>query len=156
MSHDNESRSALVDLVDEVSRLHGRLRSAFAETRRSVGLGDTELMVLTAVTAADHPPTVSKIGRSLGYPRQIVQRAANALMAGGLIAAENNPDHKRAPLLVATVKGRALKAEADGTADRIADSLADGIDMAATATAAAHLREVRKNLERRMRALDYP
>ena len=156
MNDDVESRNALVALVDEVSRLHGRLRSAFAETRRSVELGDTELMVLTAVVAADHAPTVSRIGRSLGYPRQIVQRAANALVAEGMIATMPNPDHKRAPLLVASNKGRALKAQADEIADGIAARLAEGMDMAAIANVADHLFEVRKNLEQRMRALDYP
>jgi DNA-binding MarR family transcriptional regulator len=149
-----DSRSPLVALVDEVSRLHGRLRSAFAETRRSVDLGDTELMVLTAVVEAAQPPTVSKIGRSLGYPRQIVQRAANALLADGIIAIGPNPDHKRAALLFPTEKGRAIKRQADATADLIAADLANGIDLAAARDAVANLRGVRKDLESRMRDLD--
>lgn len=155
MTSEGESRNALVALVDEASRLHGRLRSAFAETRRSVGLGDTELMVLTAVVGAERAPTVSKIGRSLGYPRQIVQRAANALIAEGLIGTELNPDHKRAPLLVPTDKGIAVKRQADAIADKIAADFANGIDMAAIADAAQQLRDVRKVLENRMREMDY-
>lgn len=155
MMDEGESRNALVALVDEVSRLHGRLRSAFAEARRSVGLGDTELMVLTAVVGAERAPTASKIGRSLGYPRQIVQRAANALAADGLIGTAPNPDHKRAPLLVPTDKGRALKRQADATADRIAAALARGFDMATAADAAQRLCDVRKRLENCLRELDY-
>ena len=85
-----------------------------------------------------------------------MQRAANALVAGGMIATMPNPDHKRAPLLVASNKGRALKAQADEIADGIAARLAEGMDMAAIANVADHLFEVRKNLEQRMRALDYP
>jgi DNA-binding MarR family transcriptional regulator len=150
-----DSRSALVALVDEVSRLHGRLRSIFAETRKSVELGETELMVLTAVVGADRAPTVSKIGRSLGYPRQIVQRAANALQADGMINTAPNPDHKRAPLLQPTEKGQNLKKQADIVADSIAAKLGEGIDLVATADAARRLRELRKVLEDRMRELEF-
>jgi DNA-binding MarR family transcriptional regulator len=150
-----DSRNALVALVDEVSRLHGRLRSVFAETRRSVELGDTELMVLTAVVGADRAPTVSKIGRSLGYPRQIVQRAAHALQADGMIDTAPNPDHKRAPLLLPTEKGQKVKRQADVVADRIAANVGDGIDLVATADAARRLRELRKVLEDRMRTLEF-
>ena len=155
MLESSESRNALIALVDEVSRLHGRLRSAFAESRRSVGLGDTELMVLTAVIVGERAPTVSKIGRSLGYPRQIVQRAANALVASGLIDTAPNPDHKRAPLLMPTDAGKAIKQQADVTADRIAADLSAGFDIAATADAVQRLHHVRKALENRMRELDF-
>src|SRR6476619_7051571 len=95
-----DSRHALVGLVDEVLRLGGRLKSTFAGARRAAGLGESESMVLNAVVEADRAPTVSQIGRSLGQPRQIVQRAANALVEAGLIATAPNPDHKRAPLLL--------------------------------------------------------
>ena len=94
-----DSRNALVGLVDEIARLNGRLKSAFAASRRAVGLGDSEIMVLNAVVEAERPPTVAQIGRSLGHPRQIIQRAANSLVADGLIETRPNPDHKRAALL---------------------------------------------------------
>ena len=149
-------RNPLIALVDEVSRLHGRLRSAFSQTRRSVALGETELMVLTAVIEADVSPTVSKIGRSLGYPRQLVQRAANALAAEGLIDTAPNPDHKRAPLLMPTDKGRQVKNKADIVAGAIAADLLIGLDPAATQDAIERLRDLRKALENQMRKLDYP
>jgi DNA-binding MarR family transcriptional regulator len=149
-----DSRHPLVGLSDELIRLNGRLKGMFAGARRSEGLGDSELMVLNGVVEADRPPTVPQIGRSLGQPRQVVQRAANSLMDAGLIEAEPNPDHKRAVLLRATDQGTALKREIDARADAIAEQVAADIDADRVRQAAALLRDIRKELEARLRASD--
>ena len=146
-----DSRHPLVGLSDELIRLNGRLKGMFAGARRSEGLGDSELTVLNAVVEADRPPTVPQIGRSLGQPRQLVQRAANSLMDAGLIEAELNPDHKRAVLLRATEQGVTLKREIDARADAIADAVAGNIDADLVRQAAALLRDIRKELEARLR-----
>lgn len=151
-----DSRHALVGLVDEVSRLNGRLKSLFADSRRTVGLGQSDSMVLNAVVEADRPPTVPQIGRSLGFPRQLVQRAANALVTQGLIETLPNPDHKRAPLLSPTAAGVALKRQADAEAERIASALAGVIDQAAVRSAAVALRGVRKQIEAGLRSVPLP
>ena len=49
------------------------------------------MLVLSAVAGALSPPTVPQIGRSLGHPRQVIQRIADALVARGLIGFEDNP-----------------------------------------------------------------
>src|SRR5690606_37248532 len=108
-----DSRPPLVGLSDELIRLNGRLKSLYADARRDAGLGSSEMSVLNAVVEADRPPTVPQIGRSFGQPRQQVQRAANSLMAAGLIEALPNPDHKRAMLMRATESGVALKRAID-------------------------------------------
>jgi DNA-binding MarR family transcriptional regulator len=146
-----DSRHPLVGLVDETSRLTGRLRSVFADSRQSVGLNDSEIMVLNAVVEAGHAPTVAQIGRSLGHARQLVQRAANSLREAGLIETTRNPDHKRAPLLVATDKGIALKRKADALAEDIAEDLMPALDENGVREATAALRELRKKLEARLR-----
>ena len=149
-----DSRHPLVGLVDETSRLHGRLKSTFAPSRQSVGLGESESMVLNAVVEADRPPTAAQIGRSLGHPRQLIQRAANALKDAGLIETAPNPDHKRAPLLVATEKGIALKRQADKVADDIAGELSPAIDPQIAREMTQALRAIRKQLEARLRSID--
>ena len=149
-----QSRNALVELVDEISRFNGRLKSVFAEVRRSVSLGESELLVLTAVVEAERAPTVPQIGRSLGQPRQLVQRAANALIAYGLIEAHPNPDHKSAVLLRATERGTALKAEADAAADEIAASLSLDLDLDGVRDAAQRLGAVRRQVEAQLRLRD--
>ncbi|MFT4027508.1 MAG: MarR family transcriptional regulator [Novosphingobium sp.] len=147
-----DSRSALIGLVDEVTRLSGRLKSTFAASRREAGLGESEMMVLNAVVEAGRAPTVAQIGRSMGQPRQIVQRAANSLVEAGLIATAVNPDHKRAVLLRATDKGVTLKREADARAEAIAAELT--LDLEATRAATLAVRAVRKQLEARIRGED--
>ncbi|WP_310535136.1 MarR family transcriptional regulator [Novosphingobium sp.] len=152
MSGRFDSRHPLIGLMDEFHRLGGRLKSAFAEARRGVDLGESEMLVLTAVVEGERAPTVSQIGRSLGQPRQIVQRAANALVVAGLIETAPNPDHKRAPLLVATEAGTALKRQADARAAAIAEALSAGLDLDAACRLSDGLRAFRQQLEAQLRA----
>ena len=143
----------LVELFGEVIRLNGRMKSAFAASRREVGLAESPMLVLAAVCGDRHPSTVSQIARSLGNPRQIVQRAANALMDDGLIAPRDNPDHKRAPLLVPTAAGLALMARADTRTKSISAALASAVADMDLARMAAELRELRAALQARQREL---
>ncbi|VWX54239.1 MarR family winged helix-turn-helix transcriptional regulator [Novosphingobium sp. 9U] len=146
-----KARHPLAGLSDEVIRLNGRLKSLFADARRPDGLGDSELTVLNAVVEAERPPTVSQIGRSLGQPRQIVQRAANSLIDAGLIETQPNPDHKRAVLLCPTKLGTDKKRAFDARADALAAAIAGGMDAQQIEAAAAALRVLRKDLEVRLR-----
>ena len=149
-----ESRHPLVGLSDELIRLGGRLKSLLADARRNAGLGDSELGVLNSVVEAEHLPTVSQIGRSIGQPRQLIQRAANALVEAGLIETLPNPDHKRAVLLRATERGVAVKREVDARADETAEAIwaaarDDGVRDATDA-----LRAIRQELETQLRNAD--
>ena len=111
-------------------------------------------MVLNAVVEAEKAPTVAQIGRSLGHPRQIIQRAANSLKSAGLIETAANPDHKRAQLMKPTEKGIALKREADAIADGIAGELCHAMDLEGVRDATRALRTVRKELEAHLRVLE--
>ena len=141
----------LIALIDGTSRLQGRLKGAFTDSRLSTGLGETEMTVLNAVAEAPSPPTVPQIGRALGHPRQVIQRAANALITAGLIATRDNPDHKRAVLLIPTDKGVALKQEANHRAAAIAADLLTGVDAELVAEATRLLEKVRHQLEAHLR-----
>ena len=152
MSKASEARHPLVGLSDELIRLNGRMKALFAGARRSEGLGDSELAVLSAVVEASQPPTVPQIGRSFGQPRQIIQRAANSLVAAGLVETLANPDHKRAVLLRATAEGTALKREIDAQADWIAEAVGLALDPEAIRTATQALRTIRRQLEAQLRA----
>lgn len=134
-------------LFDEVLRAQGRLRSVFADVNAATGLTSMEATVLTAIVEARFAPTVPQIGRSLGHPRQVIQRAATALIAAGLVETQTNPDHKRAPLLVATARGSALKHEADAHAREASDALLQRIDAAECLRIADDLRKLRGVLE---------
>src|SRR5271155_314184 len=142
----------LVRVIDEVVRLQGRFKSIFAESNGVTGLPSMELTVLTAVVGATSAPTVPQIGRSLGRPRQVIQRAANALIEARLIEAVPNPHHKRAPLLSATRQGKAVKRKADASALRAANAFLRRIDAARCSRLAEDLRELRGEIEAYLRA----
>ena len=109
----------LIGVVDEVVRLQGRFSDLFEEPRELSGVNRLESTVLTAVLEALTPPTVPQIGRSLGHPRQVIQRAVNELLSRGLLKKQPNPDHKRVPLLVGTDKAYESKRVTDGLALKI-------------------------------------
>lgn len=142
----------LIQLLDELARTRGRTATAFRDIRVMHGLTKTENVVLTAVTGAKIPPTVPQIGRSLGHPRQVVQRAADVLVARGLIAWRDNPDHKRARLIVATAEGDRLRHLADLAGLERAGQLVGALDPAVLASTVAGLRLVREAIEDNIRA----
>lgn len=142
-----DSHAAPIRLLDALARLQGRLRSAFAEARSGSGLSDMEHTVLAAVVEARAAPTVPQIGRSLGHPRQVIQRTANGLLDKGLIVFAENPDHKRASLLLATPAGAAVQAAANDKAEAIAARLLEQIDAARIASAIDQIDAIRAQLE---------
>ncbi len=137
--------------ADEVARLRGRMRALFADTRAASGLPEMELTVLTAVVNAAAPPTVAQIGRSLGHPRQVVQRAANRLAELELVRFADNPEHKRASLIVATDAGRALKATDHARAQEVTRAVMARIDASTFADAAGQLHAIRSEIEAYLR-----
>ncbi|WP_447762505.1 MarR family winged helix-turn-helix transcriptional regulator [Sphingopyxis panaciterrae] len=137
--------------ADEVARLRGRMRALYANTRAASGLPEMELTVLTAVVNAATPPTVAQIGRSLGHPRQVVQRAANVLAEHGLVELADNPDHKRASLIIATGVGLALKAADHDRAQAVTRAVLARIDGGAFAEAADRLHAIRAAIEAYLR-----
>lgn len=141
----------LAHLIDEVMRLNGRLKSVFAGTNSVSGLPSMELTVLTAVAEARSPPTVAQIGRSLGHPRQVIQRAANALIDAGLIETAPNPDHKRALLLLPTQRGRDVKRTADAHAAVAAGALLRRLGASRCRRLAEQLHELRGEIEAHLR-----
>lgn len=137
--------------ADEIARLRGRMRALYAETRRASGLAEMELTVLTAVVNASTPPTVAQIGRSLGHPRQVVQRAAHRLSELGLVTFADNPDHKRASLIVATDSGRALKAADHDRAEAITKAVVARVGNRTFAETAERLHTIRSEIEAYLR-----
>ncbi|WP_317930433.1 helix-turn-helix domain-containing protein [Halioxenophilus sp. WMMB6] len=147
MSDRSLTDNPLIQLVDEVSRLQGRFKTLFADVHRETGLKAMEDLVLNAIVEADKPPTVAQIGRSLGHPRQVIQRAVNDLVDSGFLAKQANPDHKRAPLFALTTKGEALKIRSNRKALAIADAFLRSIPSQQCQQLANELKAVRKAME---------
>jgi DNA-binding MarR family transcriptional regulator len=119
----------LLLILGEANRVAGRCLQIFARIRRDCDLSGIEVLTLIAIAHATTPPTVPQIGRSLGHPRQVIQRAVRVLEERGLVKPLPNPGHKRAALLVATEQGRALGCSIDTQAAGIIADLADGLEL---------------------------
>ncbi len=144
-------RHPLIRLIDEVVRLRGRLQSVFAEASAATGLAPMESTVLTAVVESRAAPTVSQIGRSLGHPRQVIQRATDNLVAARLLQTVPNPNHKRAMLLRVTPTGRRRYRDALAIGERTADSLARLLNRKECDRLARELHSVRARIEAYLR-----
>lgn len=143
----NDSHPLPIRLLDALARLQGRLREAFQSVREGTGLTDMEHTVLAAVAEARSAPTVPQIGRSLGHPRQVIQRAANGLCEKGLITLVTNPDHKRASMLAATAAGNAVQAQANKKAETIAAALLEHLDAEQLGDTITRIETIREALD---------
>ena len=130
--------SAFTLLVLEVFRFNGKLLAAGDKLVREFGLTSSLWQVLGAVGyVAGGPLTVAQIARHMGLARQSVQRSAAILAEKGLVTFEDNPDHKRAPLVTLTTRGHevleAVMAVQAGWADSVArGEKAEAIENAVT------------------------
>ena len=146
-----ESAQALIRVLDEVARLRGRALTAFRDFQANSPLRDMESVVLRAVIAAERAPTVSQIGRSLGHPRQVVQRAANFLVEHALIEARDNPSHARAKVLVPTEAGRIIQAQRDAEGLLVAQAMVGTLDAGLLEQTADGLQAIRMELQQHLR-----
>jgi DNA-binding MarR family transcriptional regulator len=92
------------NILDEVFRLRSRLLESAEAIAAAAGLTSARWQVLGAVEHAPLP--VAQAARNLGLTRQAVQETSDAMEREGLIEFHENPDHKRARLVVPTAKGR--------------------------------------------------
>jgi DNA-binding MarR family transcriptional regulator len=129
---DGEEASRVAELVTilaEANRIAIRCMRDFSRVREASGLSGIETLTLMAIAHAANPQTVPQVGRSLGHPRQVIQRAVRVLEQAELVASQPNPAHKRAALLVVTDGGRKLARGIDAEAAQIIAGLAEGLDL---------------------------
>ena len=91
-------------LAMQVLRLAGHLSAVGDALARPAGQTSARWQVLAAIE--DQPATVASIARVLGLTRQSVQRVADLLAGERLAIYIDNPDDRRAMLLLLTAKGR--------------------------------------------------
>ena len=103
-------REPFISLIHEMLRLHGRIRPIFESVEKATGLSNMELSILSSIGESHHAVTVAELGRSLGRPRQVIQRTVNAMVTSQLLEMADNPRHKRAKVVGLTPTGQTLKA----------------------------------------------
>ncbi len=112
----------LLSVIAEILRLQACFESLFADVYRGASLSTLQKLVLSAVFDARMPHTVPQIGRNLGYPRQVIQRAVSELIDNGLLVQIPNPHHKRAQLLQPTQRAAQMKLEVERRAIATAEN----------------------------------
>jgi DNA-binding MarR family transcriptional regulator len=137
---------AMVEMIGQSFRLNSRLQLTADRMSRDVGLSAARWQVLSAVTQAKHPVTISDIARRLGLARQSVQKVADALSNDGLITYQPNPKHQRASLVVVTKKAAQLLEQLDERRFAWAREVATTLPVADIKVANEVLRAVLENL----------
>ncbi len=99
-----QSGEVFTDLILETFRFNGQLIAAGDKLTKELGLTSALWQVLGAIS--EQSISIAQVGRNMGLTRQSVRRSANVLMDKGFVRFEENPDHKRAKLVVPTKTGR--------------------------------------------------
>jgi DNA-binding MarR family transcriptional regulator len=142
----NSATDAMVELISRSFRLNSRLQITADRMAREVGLSAARWQVLSTVTQATHPVTISDIARWMGLARQSVQQVADALAKDGLISYEPNPKHQRASLVVVTKKAAKLLEQLDKQRYAWAREVATTLPVADIKVASEVLDRVREKL----------
>ena len=134
---------AFSELVVRLFRLNGLLAAEGEALTRPAGQTTARWQVMAMIE--HEPATVARIARTLGLARQSVQRVADALEAGGLVAYADNPHHRRARLVGLTSAGRtsleAIQADQRPWADRLGATIGEA-DLRRTNAQLDHVLEV--------------
>lgn len=134
------------DLVLEVFRLNGALIASGDELVSELGLTSARWQVLGAIALQPSPAPVVRLAESMGLARQSVQRIADDLANEGIVAYEENPNHRRAKLVTLTRKGQSLYAAATRRQRPWAKALIARVSAKDIETTLKTLRHVRDHL----------
>jgi DNA-binding MarR family transcriptional regulator len=134
-------------VVLEIFRVNGLLLADGNRLATAEGLTAARWQVLGAVALAGRPLTVPQIARRMGLTRQAVQESVNRLLAGALVEARDNLDHRRSPLIGLTKLGSQKYTAVDQRQARWINELAAGLKITDLAVAARLLRELGDRLE---------
>lgn len=141
------TENPLVALIEESIRLKDSAQDILSDAVGSATLTRMERLILIMITESDAAMTASQISRHLGHSRQVVNRAANQLLELKLIRKLPNPDHKTAPLMVATSKGIEYENQLGEKMVNIVDSLLSESEKKMCLRIAKDLNKLRTRLE---------
>ena len=142
---------AATAVVLEIFRVNGLVLADGNRLAVAEGLTAARWQVLGAVALAGRPLTVPQIARRMGLTRQAVQESVNRLLAGALVEARDNLDHRRSPLIGLTELGSQKYTAVDQRQARWINQLAAGLQTTDLSAAARTLRDLGDRLESNQR-----
>ena len=142
----NTAADAMVELIGQSFRLNSRLLLTADRMAKDVGLSAARWQVLSAITQATRPATISDIARWMGLTRQSVQQVADALAKDKLIDYQPNPKHRRASLVAVTGEATKLLKQLDEQRFAWASEVATTLPVADIKVASEILGKVREKL----------
>lgn len=138
---------AATDVVLQTFRANGQFLASGNLLAAQEGLTSARWQVLGAIALAERPLTVPQIARRMGLTRQSVQASVNRLASEALVETEENPDHRRSPLIRLTELGRAKYAELERRQATWINEVAAGLKVSELATTARVLEELSNRLD---------
>ena len=136
----------LTELILEIFRVNGLLLAAGDRLSKDLGLTSARWQVMGAI--GDGPLTASQVARRMGLTRQSVQRVVDLLAGEGLIALDENPDHRRAKLIRLTDMGHLRLARMSEIQAVWASQIGNGLSAERVGDATSLLQDLRDRLLR--------
>ena len=118
---------AFTEIVIETFKLSGLLATEGDRISAPLDLSSARWKILGALERAETPLTVSQIARNMGQSRQAVQNLVNIMADAGFIEFHDNPNHKRAKLVVCSRLGKSVYESMEAIQIPWANSCADDI-----------------------------
>ena len=115
------------ELALAVFAANGRLIATGNELVAPLGLTSAWWRVLAALRYSPVPLPTASIARNMGLTRQAVQRIVDLLAERGLVEFRDNPQHRRAKLVLLTEAGSAALIGAEQAAAAIDEEVAERI-----------------------------
>jgi len=114
----------IYELVWCTRRLFQQLRVTSDELLKGTGINASQRAVLEFLDQ-HQPQTVSSMARERTVSRQHIQTLVNDLLTLKLVKAQENPAHKRSPLISITEQGKKLFKKITRAEAKVLDSMAD-------------------------------
>ena len=148
---DRQTIFALGELINATRDLADALRDTARDLHRDEDLSVPARSLLLELRKSG-PLTVPALARRRELSRQFVQTTVNPLLAGGILAAQPNPAHRRSPLLVLTAAGTELIRQVMRREGALMHGLAADLTPAELRQAADTLTRLQEAVERRRAA----
>jgi DNA-binding MarR family transcriptional regulator len=136
----------LVRLIEAIRDCARRMQDAATDINRRHGISDAQRTVIDML-ARQGAETVPAMARMRSVSRQHIQTLVDGLAAQGLVELQDNPAHKRSPLVDLSDGGKRLAAAIAGDEQEIARRLVGALPASAMTETTRALEILAENLD---------